>query len=253
MVFVPEWKELKGPNQPPFTWTDPIPPAFDPETGIYRYVVMSLEGDIENPFAYPVGAPALEVDPLDEWEGVFGWPIKKHWNDRLATDYPYEFGELKGIKEFVDGDGREATWIWDSPASWESGVTGSQTIVFATMLPVIGKIVEDYIPFYFACDNAAAVYVNGDLVGITEWAFEGVAESKKPGKTFDWRFEGFGADDFDGDPWYHVYVADLAGKLKTGENSIVIVAANSDTNGGKWNETNNPAGLLFACEWTSKK
>jgi len=251
MVFIPEFKVLKGPDDPPYVWTDPIPPE-EIAPCVYRYVVMSVPGTLE--FALPFGVPAVEVqDNL----AVFNGDLKAYWDSQMNQA---DLAALRGIKEFADGTGRSATWIWDINYTAENyGVTGAQTIVFAQMLPVIGKIQETYIPFYFACDNAAAVYVNGQRVGFTEWAFEpyeynGVQYNPaEPGLTYDWRFNGFGADSFDGSRWQKIYVSDVAGKLKTGANTIIIVAANSDTNGGRWDETNNPAGLLFSCEWTSKK
>jgi len=246
MVFVPEFKEYKAPDEPPYVWTDPIPQQ--PIDGGYRYVVLSLPG---TDFAYPEGTAAQQIDPNDQWfmPGA-NLSIKAYWNSQMVEQD--NLAGLLGIKVNADGTGKNATWIWDVENTAETyGVTGSQAIVFAQMLPVEGTINESYIPFYFACDNAAAVYVNGKLAGTTTWAFDGIAPENQPGQTYDWRFAGYSANDFDGNPWQHVYVVDIAGMLKTGANTIVIVAANSDTNGGKWDETNNPAGLLFSCEFTT--
>ena len=250
MVFVPELKVLKGPDDPPYIWTDPIPPE-EIEDGVYRYVIISTPGE---EFAFPIGAPAVEV--FDELS-VFGGDLKAYWDSNMDQGV---LADLHAIHEFADGTGRNATWIWDvAYTAEEYGVSGSQTIVFAQMMPVVGTIVEKKIPFYFACDNAAALYVNGELVSFTDWAFEhyeynGVPyDPATPGATYDWRFDDFGPNAFNGETWQKIYVADVAGKLKTGANMILIVAANSDTNGGRWDETNNPAGLLFACEFTSKE
>ncbi|MDR2233564.1 MAG: hypothetical protein LBE56_10635, partial [Tannerella sp.] len=61
-------------------------------------------------------------------------------------------------------------------------------------------------------------------------------------------FTGFSDKDF-GDlieHWSWVYVKDIKPFLKQGNNVIKIAAANNDESDGKYDQTNNPAGLIFA-------
>ncbi|MCL1976751.1 MAG: prealbumin-like fold domain-containing protein [Candidatus Bathyarchaeota archaeon] len=149
-----------------------------------------------------------------------------------------------------------AQWIWDAKDTYIYGVRGS---VFETKIEVA---VDDSVtvPFYFAADNAAVVYVNGKLVGWTEVALE-VALNSPDSKLrvgADVDLEIFGAlmaSDFDGrwaEGWQHAYVIYIT--LHKGVNEIIIVAANSvrTENTGSANDdyddTNNPCGLIFGFE-----
>ena len=187
-----------------------------------------------------------EVDYKNKW--LFsGVPIKDYWNNTLSAAYPGEFAAMKAI---ASADGETATWIWDREDSWTYGISGAQTIVYASRFNISGTINEASVPFYFACDNAAAMYVNGELVKFTEWAFK---DRPEPGPTSAFRFEGFGDAVFDGAVWQHMYEVNIKGYLVQGYNEILIVAANSDDNDGIYDETNNPAGLIFASQFSTSK
>jgi hypothetical protein len=225
-----------------------INPPFEEEvSGGKKYIIIS----------HPT-ANGAEVDPGKEgvnsgWgEWMFGGvPIREYWTDKIKESYSVRFTKLEDIY-LLDEDGEthhKPTWIWDRGDSWEHGVTGWNAVVCASRFYIEGTINESTIPFYFACDNAAVVYVNGERVGYTEEAF---IDRVPPGETSNFKFTDFSDVAFDGEVWAHLYEVDIKPKLiEGGYNEVLVVAANSDENGGRWNKDNNPAGLIFASQFTT--
>ena len=225
-----------------------INPPFEQKTpGGKKYIIIS----------HPT-ANGAEVDPGKEgvnggWGSwMFGGvPIRKYWTDKIIESYSTSFAKLEEIY-LLDENGKThhyPTWIWDRGDSWEHGVTGWNAVVCASRFYIEGEINEPEIPFYFACDNAAAVYVNGDLVHYTTHAFK---DRDPPGATSDFKFTNFSDVAFDGEVWAHLYEVNIKPKLiEGGYNEVLVIAANSDENGGKWNKDNNPAGLIFGSQFSS--
>ena len=158
---------------------------------------------------------------------------------------------LNLLKNIKYPDGTTPTWIWDT--EYESYFTqeGSKSVIYSSKFTIEGEIAEKTVPFYFACDNVAAVYVNGDLAGYTGVCFEPYEYQGAwyhpviPFATDAFRFVGFGANEFNNDNWNHVYKVDIKKFLRNGSNVIRIIAANSI-----YDPLYNPTGLLFACEFS---
>ena len=49
-----------------------------------------------------------------------------------------------------------------------------------------------------------------------------------------------------------MYKIDIKPLLRQGLNEILIMAANNDESGGRYNDTNNPAGLIFAGQFETR-
>jgi len=188
------------------------------------------------------------VDPADIWNGSGTWDtdIKNVWNAGISTS-PY-YAAMTGITAKVDEESKTANWIWHRMDSWETGFTGSNLINTVNEFTIVGDIVESEVMFYFACDNAAVLFVNGNRVTYTP-SLEGKWIPENPNQMFS----DFTSDAFDDNSWQHIVAVDIRGYLKEGPNKIVIVAANNDENGGMYNTDNNPAGLIYACQFTVGK
>jgi len=187
------------------------------------------------------------VDPANNWrlnQATSGPAIKEYWNNAISAAYPTEWSEMANIKI----DGVSASWIWDRQDSWAWGFEGSNIISTVYDIDINGSIVGNDIPFYFACDNAAVLFINGVRVHYTVVALDGftVPTSEIDG------FTNLTATGFNGDVWQHLYKVDNIKPYlnNNANNRIVICAANSDENNGRWNIFNNPAGLLYACKFS---
>ena len=227
MVFIGEVKDVIDPNNPP---TIVIPPVIDPGDCADTYYILSGPG-----------TTGVVVDPKGEWK-FGGMDIKSYWNSTLAGGADKDaWAAMMGMKSI---NGTTAEWVWDRGDSWKYGISGAQMVLGTIEFNINGNIVEDNVPFYFACDNAAVVFVNGNQVGYTEYALEGRTVPDING------FTGFGDAEIDGQAWQHVYTAQIKDALQQGVNKIVVIAANSDENDGAYNMENNPAGLIFAAQFS---
>ena len=245
MVFIDEWHIRKFSDNPPNV-------LVTPDVSLGKYVIISTPG---NSVDQPAGTNAYEVDPSDflflpdAGENV---DVKKYWNSGMQ-------GAFDQLQTIANSNDKKATWIWDCPEPWIYGETGAQTVVFASRfnIPVDPALITGDIPFYFACDYAAAVYVNGILAGKTEWAFEGLDGKYQPWPQLtdpvngtDWSFDNYALQHFrdTGSDWQVVYDVNIKPLLVEGFNEIAIIAANSDKDGP--DKFNNPAGLIFGCEFS---
>ena len=195
-----------------------------------------------------VEGKVYEVDPSNKWKMPNeSRDIKKQWNETLAKDPAFA-----DITKFKD-----ATWIWDREDSWMWGTSGSEIIHYTTKfwidnLDDIVPCKEGWtVPIWFACDNAAVLFVNGKMVKYTNYAMKGAVGD-------DYKFNDLSDEAFDGNAWQHVYYADIFEFLQVGENSVQFLAANSEfvegeTQNNNYSETNNPCGLIFGCEIVMKK
>ncbi|MDR2232561.1 MAG: hypothetical protein LBE56_05485, partial [Tannerella sp.] len=157
---------------------------------------------------------AAIVDPDDIWEILSGYKIKAFWQNEIKNQ-----DDLAAMMA-ITVDGVAPTWIWDIENPWAYGVTGSESIIYINNINIDGEIVGDEVPFYFAADNAAVLFVNGQVAGYTEKSF--AATGTTPGD--DFTFTGFSDKDF-GDlieHWSWVYVKDIKPFLKQGNNVIKI-------------------------------
>jgi hypothetical protein len=229
---------------------DPPPPPPEPDDPFDTPVIVTPTEKNGNKYVIIsiASEQGAEVDPNNQWK-FSGKPIKNFWDDVIQSNTPIPYEQMTGIK---NSEGKRATWIWDREDSWVYGVSGSYTVITASRfyIPEDEEIADFTIPFYFACDNAAAVYVNGALAGSTTRPFDNGRLT--PGPTSDWRFTGLDNSDFNGELWGYLYEIDIRPLLRQGHNEILIMAANNDESGGRWNDTNNPAGLLFACEFSTR-
>ena len=190
---------------------------------------------------------ASEVDPDNTWM-LGDQHIKQLWTDTLQNSADAAlYNAMMDIK--TDG-GNAPTWIWTRPDSWKTGVSGDDVMISVSTFEIPeGFTVPDDTWFYFACDNAAVVYVNDTWVACTTEAFGhnvGVGTTAYSFKTLD-------SSAFDGSPngWAHVYKVNIKKYLKEGAgNTIKIYAANSaqaDGPNAGYDTSNNPAGLIYAC------
>jgi hypothetical protein len=203
-----------------------------------------IEGNKYIFISHPTQDHGTIVDPRNIWNLVGGTHIKNHWNTAIINNgYATDWNAMMNIQT---QNGVQANWVWDRDDSWEYGISGAQYLMYISTFTIADPIVETTVPFYFACDNAAVVYVNGVQVAFTTAALEG---RFVPGYTQ--MFNGCGYADFDGDKWQHLYTVDIKPYLTIGNNEIKVLAANSNENDGRWNKENNPAGLIFACEFST--
>jgi hypothetical protein len=212
-----------------------IPPIIDEGECINTYTLISAPGD-----------RGVVVDPQNIWRlNGSGDPIKTVWNNAISANYPSDWAAMTSIT--ANGNGSQ--WIWDRDDSWFYGISGSNLVTTVSVFNIQGEIVENEVPFYFACDNAAVLFVNRQPVHWTTFAL-----NNRPVPTDETiGFTDFSDAAIDGEVWQHLYKADIKNYLEQGENRIVLVAANSDENNGRWNLENNPAGLIYACQFTTNK
>jgi len=148
----------------------------------------------------------------------------------------------------------DAEFIWDDVASTRAAYGNDGSIIAVSFDVNVDGVIDGNATLYFAADNAAIVYVNGEEVAYTAVAFDGRAVS----------FGDKSFQAFNGEPeaWSVVYAVDLAGYLDQGSNTVMIMAANSarftdeydedgvltyDAGPNKNYDTNgNPCGLIFA-------
>jgi len=229
-------------------WLDREVPGYDGDIELFGYGCASKYVIISGTVA---GGNSVVVDRANNWY-LSGQLIKNLWSNTISGAYPQRWAEMMNI---TTDNGRSAQWVWDREDSWAYGISGSNLVTYACKFYLAAdiEIMEEElpgfeIPFYFACDNAAVVFVNGVKVAQTDVALEG-----RPEITNEFiGFTDFSDAAFDGEKWQHIYEVDIYPYLRKGqENRITIVAANSDENDGRWNLSNNPAGLIYACEfWT---
>jgi len=186
----------------------------------------------------------IVVDPNGIWNGNGTWSsdIKTVWNAGISGS-PY-YGALMGIT----AGGKTANWIWHRMDSWEEGFTGSNFINTVSDFNIDGEILDNEVMFYFACDNAAVLFVNG-----TRLAYTPSLDGKWIPETPNQVFPDFTSAGFHDNLWQHIVAANIKPYLKQGGNRLVIVAANNDENGGMYNTDNNPAGLIYACQFAVGK
>jgi hypothetical protein len=242
MVFFTDWvaKECEDCLQPPVLITVPVTPIKYPcEEIIY---ITSSKFDI-------TGKP-IEVDPEGKWKmPTSSDDIKTQWNKGIAG--------IEVLTNMNAPEGLKPTWIWDREFSWETGFTGSQIIVYTQKFDINGEIFEDEIPLYFACDNAAVIFVNDKKVA---WTTEAFKDGREVPEAAEEGFKGLGHEHFDGSVWNKLYEVDIRPYLVEGEeNTIQILAANSanepDPNSPnhQWDIHNNPAGIIFGAVFTVLK
>jgi len=226
MVFLSETRERT--STPPVIVTPPV-----------------VEGNKYIFISHPTQAHGVIVDPQNMWNLAGGTDIKNHWTTTIINNgYGADWNAMMNIQTQA---GTQAKWVWDRDDSWEYGISGAQYLMYISTFTLADPIVDATVPFYFACDNAAVVYVNGQKVAWTTAALENCFV---PGYTQ--MFAGCSGADFDGEKWQHLYKVDIKSYLnENGPNEIKVLAANSDDNGGRWNKENNPAGLIFACEFST--
>jgi len=176
------------------------------------------------------------VDPDGTYHpGGVSLALKAYYNSRLSDKLGFDILS-------------KGKWVWNCPDSWRFGVTGSIIIHYITEFDVDGEIGEAFI--YFACDNAAVLYVNDVLVGSTDYSFNvGLEDLGNWGK-------GLNVDDvrspfIDDLAWENgIAYVDLKPHLRQGPNTIMFYAANCDDSytGKDYSPTNNPCALIFSGE-----
>ncbi len=235
MVFVAETKQKLG--DPVEIRNKPKKERRDGNNCLLDYFIVSEVGP-----GFPNG---VIVDPQDKWHcGGMTETIKTHWTNTIRNNpnYTEDWDIMTSIKS---KNGSTPNWIWDRDDSWEYGISGAQMIVYVNEFDIDGTIDDEEVWFYYACDNAAVVYVNGTTVSHTEHALVGRDVPNYPNY-----FKGCTQNDFDGNYWQHLYKVNIKPLLDQGKNKIVVLAANSNDNNGTWNKENNPAGLIFGCKFT---
>ena len=195
-----------------------------------QYNGMTVVG--EDTVAYVSGEAIGGVLISHDGVGV-NWPLPGVWNGALNGQAAFELLKDMG-----------AEWIWDVEDTYVYGVSGSKYEISFDV-----TVTDDVtVPFSFASDNAAIVYVNGFVAGYTRTALR---DSIGIGAPYDPNaFGDFVYDLFDGGwdtGWVHSYTIPVA--LKEGVNTIIVQAANSrqtdDGPNASYNVTNNPCGLIF--------
>ena len=204
--------------------------------------------------------------PTVKWTGgtvdkpLYEPDIKTFWGNGVRASSPAAYDDMLSLGP-EDGPNK-LTWIWDREDSWSWGTTGSEIIHYLTTFDLseddyLGIVMRDgesdvannkyAVPIYFACDNVAVLFVNGEMVAYTTEALKG-RDVPDYGETF----EDLSYNSFDGNKWQQIYFADIYPKLVAGPNKIEFYAANSeyvegDTPNNDYHITNNPCGIIFAC------
>jgi len=234
MVFIGGWDQIITP-------VIPDKPIIKGDDCVQTYFIMSG----------PNHGTAV-VDPGNSWKMPGeSRDIKRQWSETIRGAYTADWNAMMAVSfsETVKDKvvTTSPTWVWDRQDSWDTGFSGSNIVkyIIKNFNLELDKVVEDVIPFYFACDNAAVVFVNGEKAAWTTAALNGFYVPE-----YGEEFTDFSATGFNGEPWSHLYHFDLKPLLNNGANEIVIIAANSDENNGRWNVDNNPAGLIYASKFT---
>ena len=204
---------------------------------------------------------SFEVDSKGSWTGgtyddpetLYTPDIKSFWEEKIRDSSALANAAYTDMLKIFYKD-QKPTWIWDRDYSWEWGTTGSEIIHYATEFNVIKENImtrdDDYkVPIYFACDNVAILFVNEQRVAWTTKALSGDRIVPEYGESFG----DLSNEAFDGNAWQQIYFADIYDYLVDGDNTLEFYAANSayvkgDTQNDKYNITNNPCGLIFACQ-----
>jgi hypothetical protein len=173
----------------------------------------------------------------------YGPDIKTLWNNNIAAQNPSGFAAMSAFNP---------DWVWSQADSWKTGITGSVVIHYNTSF-VIGEdeVLPASIPMYFAADNAAVLFINGERVAYTTAPFHlaGMAAPNAIEDSIDVTFNFPQVDAGQDTAWNILYFVDLAEHIKgAGRYDVVFVAANMDEFGGRYNLDNNPAGLIFGAE-----
>ena len=133
-------------------------------------VEISIEGDIVEIVEYKTTTKYVSDETYGTLISATAGENGQNWNLPNVWD-----GALRGR---ADNDERMAyeklvemgaKWIWNTENTYQFGVTGG---IFETKIDVfVDEAVT--VPFYFAADNVAAVYVNGRLAFYTNVALDG--------------------------------------------------------------------------------
>ena len=237
MVFIGGWDKIET-----TVIKDPPPFISNPGGCVSTYTLVSGRANNGDVIVDPKNGwrmPGESRDIKTQWSQTIRGAYTTDWDAMMSITYPVKKGLVT-----ID---QPAQWVWDQPESWWTGFSGSNIVIYSTNFDIDGDIVEGTIPFYFACDNAAVIFVNNKEVGRTEASLAGKPSPPITG------FTDFSKEAFDGSVWAHLYKVDIFDELKQGKNEIRIVAANSDDNNGAWNVDNNPAGLIYACQFSVGK
>ncbi len=157
-------------------------------------------------------------------------PPNTHWNNSITYNgTPYTFS---------DG----AQWIWETEYTDEPGGDAQ----------VLGRVVRFERTFTIPCspagaelymtvDNGYTVWINGNLVGCAQ------VDSGETDPCIGWETSNLTEDFVHTSDWMTVetYTIDST-DLETGENVLVILAANEQMDGGT--AVSNPAGLIYWLE-----
>lgn len=189
------------------------------------------------------------------WDGTGSWngSVVNYWTDQITGLYGNIMGSLFSVKTSV---GEKAEWVWSRWDSWMTGYDGSEVILYTKFFDLTGFELPAEAKLYYACDNAAVVYVNGVYAGHT---FNSIVDDPSGKALGEYRFATLDyqtirhQEEF----WKHAYEIDIADLLNGGLNEIVFYAANSSNmqEGGVsiYTTENNPAGILFACQFDAVK
>jgi len=204
------------------------------------YVQMDAFGVVGDARTIVSGGPGLGTLVSHNGTGV-NWVLPDVWNEQLAGQDAFEALTAMG-----------AQWVWDVENTYVYGEDGNKYVLRFDVS--VDEAVS--VPFYFACDNVAVIYVNGKLAGFTDIALSDSTYNLAIGDAYDpYLFTLLDKGAFDGrwnEGWTHSY--EIGIDLEKGENEIVIVAANSirtegtGTDNDSYNLTNNPCGVIFGFE-----
>jgi len=167
--------------------------------------------------AYAARTESLEGDPANESNYVFQGPRPKRMTAEqfmdavwtLTESAPSEF-DAPVIRGKVDPESLasldlEGRWIWGGSAASQAGPAGGERLTFRTSVTLPANVRGG--AAVITADNAFTLYLGGRRVA-------------------------------SGDDWTRVQTVPLVGRLKKGDNKIVIVAENGS-------DRPNPAGVYF--------
>jgi hypothetical protein len=250
---------------PPTVVTNPIVVNPNPEKCVNEYFIISSPTLLSE--------KVYEVDPNGVWNGnglyngrapiYTGSHIRDHWSATLNAKHAAFWNDI--VKYEAPG-GAKPTWIWDTETPWDLGKEGSQVILYTSTfeIPSGAVINEDQVWLRFAVDNAAVVFVNGQIPSATlnnspdnrGYTSRSIVPGQVPQNPLD-GFKTLDCRTFCGQSWEHMYFVDIKPLLKVGEeNTIEILAANSANCNCEncrhlvYDETTNPAGLIFSAYFT---
>jgi len=160
----------------------------------------------------------------------------------LSDGWVLTGGTADAMQKITNSDGDGAKWIWGISDPNSTELNGQNLIVSETSIDIpAGYSAIQNANFYYACDNAAVIYVDKHFIGYSTDAFA----VPPPDLSYPFQFGTVDNSLLNDNDFNHVYCYPIPKDLLTaGSHKIKIYALNSKTD-----NTQNAAGLIYACSF----